>query len=202
MTVPPQILVVVGSQRPEPRLRALTGVAADSAAAAGGDVQILDLSSLSLPVMMVGDEAQAALPGVAQVRQTAAAADAFILATPEYHGSMSGALKNWFDYLYEELAGKVAGVVATTGGGSGDMSIAAVKTSFQWCHGFVLPYHAAATSPDFVDAASMTPRVRERVERIGHDVVRYASVLRPAFEAARATASAGTSSGFAGEHAP
>ncbi|MGB1701065.1 MAG: NADPH-dependent FMN reductase, partial [Nannocystaceae bacterium] len=131
MTVPPQILVVVGSQRPEPRLRALTGVAADSAAAAGGDVQILDLSSLSLPVMMVGDEAQAALPGVAQVRQTAAAADAFILATPEYHGSMSGALKNWFDYLYEELAGKVAGVVATTGGGSGDMSIAAVKTSFQ-----------------------------------------------------------------------
>jgi FMN reductase len=175
-------------------------VAAQSASDAGADVEVLDLATLSLPVMCVGDEAQALLPEVKHIRATASAADGFILTTPEYHGSMSGALKNWFDYLYEELAGKVAGVLATTGGGSGDMSIAAVKTSFQWCHGFVLPFHAAATTTGFVDAESIPPRVQERVERIGYDVVRYARVLRPAFEEARGCAADGPSSGFAGEH--
>lgn len=197
----PRILVIVGSQRPEPRLRALAGVAARSATDAGGDVELLDLASLSLPVMLVGDAAQAVLPAVTRVRQAADAADGFIITTPEYHGSMSGALKNWFDFMYEELAGKVAGVLATTGGGGGDMSIGAVKTSFQWCHGFVLPFHAAATASSMVDEASMSPQLRERVERIGHDVVRYARVLRPAFEEARGRAAEGSSSGFAGEHA-
>lgn len=196
----PRIIVLIGSQRPEPRLRALAAVAAQSASDAGADVEVLDLATLSLPVMCVGDEAQDQLPQVQHIRASANDADGFILTTPEYHGSMSGALKNWFDYLYEELAGKVAGVLATTGGGSGDMSISAVKTSFQWCHGFVLPFHAAATSSDFVDAATMPTRVQERVQRIGHDVVRYARVLRPTFEEARARAGDGPSSGFAGEH--
>ena len=200
LPVSPRILVIVGSQRPEPRLRALAGVAAQSATNAGGDVELLDLASLSLPVMLVGDAGQDELPAIQRVRKTAREADGFIITTPEYHGSMSGALKNWFDFLYEELAGKVAGVLATTGGGSGDMSIAAVKTSFQWCHGFVLPFHAAATDPSLVEEASMTPRVRARVERIGHDVVRYARVIRPAFEEARARAAEGSLSGFAGEH--
>ena len=198
--VNPEILVVIGSQRPEPRLRVLCDVAAQSAASAGARVTQLDLATLNLPVMRYGDEAQASDPGVIRVREAASAADGFILATPEYHGSMSGALKNWFDFLYEELAGKVAGVVATTGGGSGDMSISAVKTSFMWCHGFVLPFHAAASDRTFTGAASLDDRVRERVERIGHDVARYTAVLRPAFERARSRAAEGTAAGFAGVH--
>jgi NAD(P)H-dependent FMN reductase len=34
-------------------------------------------------------------------------ADAFILATPDYHGSMSGSLKNFLDYFWSEFAGRL-----------------------------------------------------------------------------------------------
>ena len=114
---------------------------------------------------------------------------------------MSGCLKNWFDFLYGELAGKFAGVLAVTGGGGGDMSITAVKTSFSWCHGFTLPYHAAARGGDFgVDGVLSNTSVRDRVERVAHDVVRYAPVLRETFESARALGRV-VAAGVAGTHA-
>jgi FMN reductase len=33
-------------------------------------------------------------------------ADAFVLASPDYHGSMSGTVKNFLDYFWEDLRGK------------------------------------------------------------------------------------------------
>lgn len=201
-TASTKVLVVIGSAREESNLRQLAHIAGAAAASAGAEVRTIDLHQLRLPVMVWGDPAQASLHGVREVREAAAWADAFILGTPEYHGSMSGALKNWFDFLYEELAGKVAGVVATTGGGTGDMSITAVKTSFSWCHGFALPFHAAAPEAAFVDGALHEPRIVDRVERIGHDVVRYGRVIGNAFELARGSSGpgAGPASGVAGLH--
>lgn len=180
---------------------ALVRLAAEAAESAGAEVQVLRLHDLALPVMAHGDINQDALPSVQAVRTAATWADGFILVTPEYHGSMSGCLKNWFDFLYGELAGKFAGVLAVTGGGGGDMSITAVKTSFNWCHGFTLPFHAAARGADFgVDGSLTNTSVRDRVCRVAHDVVRYAPVLRQTFEAARALGR-GVEAGVAGTHA-
>lgn len=195
----PNVLVVQGTTDHGSRLASMAGIAAAAAASAGADVAILDLGTTALPVMVYSDRTQGQLAAVQQVRQTAAWADAFILLTPEYHGNMSGALKNWFDYLYLELAGKFAGLMAVTGGGGGDMSITSVKNSFNWCHGFTLPFHAIARPEDFRDDVLIGPNVIERVERIAHDVVRYAPVIRSAFEAARQEGRS-PSSGVAGLH--
>jgi NAD(P)H-dependent FMN reductase len=194
----PKILVVTGSSRVDSHLMQVTALASAAARAAGAEVRELSLVRTQLPVMIWGDPEQRRLPEVMLIRELADWADGFVLGTPEYHGSMSGALKNWFDFLYAELAGKFAGVVATTGGGTGDMSITAVKTSFQWCHGFVLPFHVAANDSAFTDDRLSDARVIDRIERVGHDVVRYASVLRPAFEQARGLE--GTAAGVAGLH--
>ena len=133
------------------------------------------------------------------MRETAARADGFILLTPEYHGSMSGALKNWFDFHYPELAGKLAGVISVTGGGTGDMSIAAVKTCFAWCHGFTLPFHATVRPVDCDGDRIASDKVLDRIARIAHDVVRYAPLVHGAFVQARASGS-GEAAGFAGMH--
>lgn len=197
---PPRILVVSGSSRLESHVHEVVRIAAETAAEAGASVEILRLHDLELPLMRNGDDAQQALPAVQAARASATAADGFILVTPEYHGSMSGCLKNWFDFLYDELAGKFAGALAVTGGGSGDMSITAVKTSFNWCHGFTLPYHAAARASDFAADGSLgNPGVRDRVRRVAFDVVRYTPVIRATFDAARALGR-GVESGVAGTH--
>jgi NAD(P)H-dependent FMN reductase len=197
-TMPPKVLVVCGSSREDSHLEQVVAYAGAAARSAGAEVRDLLLREVPLPVMIWGDREQAALPRVQRIRELANWADGFILGTPEYHGSMSGALKNWFDFLYGELAGKFAGVVSTTGGGTGDMSITAVKTCFQWCHGFVLPFHAAAPASAFEDGRLTDARIIDRVERIGHDVARYAPLLRAAFEQARALE--GPEGGVAGLH--
>lgn len=196
----PRILVVSGSARLDSHVHELVRIAAETAEAAGAEVQVLRLHELALPVMRNGDSEQNALAAVQTARQRASWADGFILVTPEYHGSMSGCLKNWFDFLFDELAGKFAGVLAVTGGGGGDMSITAVKTSFSWCHGFTLPYHAAARGSDFsADGSLHNQSVRDRVHRVAHDVVRYAPPLRAAWEQARSLGH-GVEAGVAGTH--
>ena len=79
------------------------------------------------------------------------------------------------------------------------MSVTSVKNSFNWCHGFTLPFHAVGKPDDFDGDTLTSEKVRERVHRIGHDVVRYAPVIRETFEAAR-RGGAGRASGVAGVH--
>lgn len=196
--MPTHILGVCGSTSSDSRTRKLLAIALESAMSAGAETRLVDLRETVLPIMDPDSDEQAEMPAVKLVKESAQWADGFLLATPEYHGSVSGALKNWFDFLYSELSGKVAGVLAQTGGGTGDMSIVSAKTSFNWCHGFTLPFHAAANSSHW-KGDELDPRVRERVVRLGRDVVRYSAAIRPSWEEARALGK-GPEAGFAGYH--
>lgn len=198
--MPPKILIVKGTTAHKSRLASVADIAREAAEQTGADVRVWDLVDSPLPVMSLTDPRQRRLPEVVQVREAAAEADGFVLITPEYHGNMSGALKNWFDFLYLELAGKFAGVLAVTGGGSGDMSIMSVKNSFNWCHGFTLPFHAAARPEDFNGNVVTNNRVIERIRRVASDVVRYAPLIRETFESARADGD-DWRTGVAGMHA-
>ena len=196
----PRVLLVVGASRPDYHVEAAANVAERFAVQAGADLRRSDLARLRLPVMEFGNRDQARLAEVRTIREEAKWAQGFLLVTPEYHGSMSGTLKNWFDYLYKELAGKFAGVIAVTGGGGGDMSITAVKNCFQWCHGFTLPFHAAAKPPDFDDKLDLVgAKVVDRIGRIAYDVCRYSVVVGDAFEDARGLGP-DVASGVAGMH--
>lgn len=196
--------MVSGASRREGNVEAVVRLAVDRVLATGAELREHDLARVRLPLFEApgpsGTGSQDELQEVARIREDAAWADGFVLVTPEYHGNMSGALKNWFDFLYPELAGKFAGVIAVTGGGTGDMSIMAVKNCFAWCHGFTLPFHAAARAADFDPQGTLTnPKVVDRIARIASDVVRYAPVVHRAFEDARALGT-DVAAGVAGMH--
>ncbi|GIN58710.1 NADPH-dependent FMN reductase [Lederbergia ruris] len=82
----------------------------------------IDISEIQLP-LLTGEQEQWQLPNVVFFKEKVKEADGIILISPEYHGGMSGALKNTLDYLTrEELAHKPVALLATAGGGKGGIN--------------------------------------------------------------------------------
>jgi FMN reductase len=107
------LLAVLGSATPPGRLRRAVADATERAAQGGGvDAQLIDLAERRIapadgrPLDQLGDDTQATVAAIA-------AADAVVLATPVYRGSLTGTLKNLLDHVpVEALAAKPVAIVA------------------------------------------------------------------------------------------
>lgn len=195
-----RILCVHGGTRANSKLATLLALASDAAQRQGAQIYHFDLAEFELPQMRVGCPEQAQNPAVVACREMAKRADAFLIGTPEYHGAMSGVLKNWFDFLYREFAGKMAAAVCSTGAGNGDLPLTSIMTSVAWCHGFALPFRVTAKAEDFNEQGELcNDRVKERAQRVGADLYRYGKLLRAEFAAAKEESDS-IAQGFAGYH--
>jgi NAD(P)H-dependent FMN reductase len=76
----------------------------------GAETNFLDLRHTKLPIYDPHDSSQ----NIQEVRHLVEWADAFVLASPDYHGSMSGAMKNFLDHFWEEFAGKTFGYICAS----------------------------------------------------------------------------------------
>lgn len=75
-------------------------------------------------------------------------ADAILIGTPEYHGSLTGVLKNALDYLSkDELKNKPIALVAVGAGQYGGIgALDAMSSIMKNLHALVIPYQAAISS--------------------------------------------------------
>jgi FMN reductase len=138
-----KIVGIAGSLRPGSYSHQALKVAVQRVEALGADVEILDLRSLNLPFCDGGDE-YPDYPDVEKLKQTVQQADALILATPEYHGSLSGVLKNALDLMsFEELSGKVTGMISVLGGQSNSNALNDLRTIARWVHAWTIPEQIA-----------------------------------------------------------
>ncbi|MFC9706620.1 NADPH-dependent FMN reductase [Paenibacillus sp. NPDC056933] len=97
-------------------------------------VQFIDLSELQLPLF--SPDNWDFHPNVKHVLEAIADGDGLILATPEYHGSVSGALKNALDYITgNQVAGKAVLSVSSAGGPLGVSSLSHLQTIVRNLHG-------------------------------------------------------------------
>lgn len=118
-------------------------LAAQKAQDLGATVTILDLRRLQLPFCN-GGEAYPDYPDVTKLRQVVKDADGLILATPEYHGSLSGVMKNALDLLsFDELSGKVIGTISVLGGQSNSNALNELRTIARWVHAWTIPEQVA-----------------------------------------------------------
>ncbi|AXA36468.1 MAG: NADPH-dependent oxidoreductase [Candidatus Hydrogenedentota bacterium] len=181
-----RILGISGSLREGSHAHVLVRLALDAARKAGAEVELLDLREWFLPLFEAhksyGDH-----PIVSKVVQKIRDAEGYIVGSPEYHASMSGALKNLFDFVYTELSGKLFGLVIATGGSQGVACADNLRACIHSCHGWTLPYIAAARLADFDEQGNLrNEQVRDRLERIGRDVAIYAPLLWQQFKADQA----------------
>lgn len=112
-----KLLIINGS----PRKTGRTGIAARYISNKY-NADIIELSEGKLP-MFNGESYQSEVPSVIELKEAVAKADGVILASPEYHGAMSGALKNALDFLgSDQFAHKPVALLAVAGGGKGGIN--------------------------------------------------------------------------------
>ena len=93
-----KILGLAGEYRASSKSGMLVNEALNMAAARGAEVVFWDLATQPLP--MVGEDGCWSHPNVKAFQSMLESCDAFFLSSPEYHGTMSGVMKNTMDCMY------------------------------------------------------------------------------------------------------
>jgi NAD(P)H-dependent FMN reductase len=185
-----KVLAVVGSTHAASVTRVVISHVAAELRQHGYEVDVLDLHQEPLALLNV--ESTYTQPGFAVLKARVEAADVFILGTPDYHGSMSGALKNFLDHFWREFAGKLfATIVASHEKG---LTVTdQLRTVARQCYAWSLPYGVSfAEKQDVAGGAIVSEAFRARLEMLIRDVRVYGELLANQ----RRTDLAGTDAGF------
>jgi NAD(P)H-dependent FMN reductase len=109
-------------------------------------------------------------------------ADVFVLASPDYHGSMSGGMKNFLDYFWEEFAGKTFGyIVASHEKG---LTVAdQMRTAVRQCYGWSMPYNISINGEKDFDSKGnlINSALAKRIKMLSRDLVTYGTLIRRQF---------------------
>ena len=109
--------------------------------------------------------------------------EAIILATPDYHGSMSGSLKNFLDHFWSDFAGKTFGYICASHE-KGLTVMDHMRTAIRQCYGWSLPYGISINSTqDFNSNREITnSRLLMRLNSFSRDLVIYGSLIHEQFK--------------------
>jgi len=173
------ILALCGSLRGQSTTRRALSVALEAAAAAGAQTTLIDLADMGLP--FCDGRREDDRPPVADFRARVRGADALLIGSPEYHGSMSGALKNALDLMGpEELRDKMVGLLATARGDAGAMNaLNHLRHVSRWMNAWVLPTQVSVPrAQERLGGDAVDAETRASLEKLGRELVRYAGLLR------------------------
>lgn len=136
---PLRVAVVIGSVREGRQGPAVTDWFLCSAAAhhSGLAFDVIDLADVPLPLAMPdwgGSPDPVAAAALAEVSPRLAAADAFVLVTPEFNHSFPAALKNLIDWHRPEWQAKPVGFVSYGGVGGGLRAVEQLRQIFAELH--------------------------------------------------------------------
>jgi NAD(P)H-dependent FMN reductase len=143
--------------------------------------RLLDLRSTRMP-MFNPDILNEHQEQMGQVIEDVNWADAFVLASPDYHGSMSGAMKNFLDFYWEEFAGKTFGYVCSSHE-KGLTVMDQMRTAVRQCYGWSLPYGVSINGDeDFNEKGEIVNSLLvKRLRMLARDLVVYGKLIREQF---------------------
>ncbi len=142
MPTAPRILAFSGSARKESLNKKLLAHVVEATRAAGGEVTVLDLNELPIPMYHGDLEDEKGIPENAQTFiRLVTGHHALLIASPEYNSQMTPLLKNTIDWATRAddnpLVGKVAAVVSASPGNFGgvrSMFLARQLLTHLGCH--------------------------------------------------------------------
>ena len=189
-----KIAVLSGSLRGESlNTKLVTAVAGAIESQGGVEIDLISLNKLDLPMYDQDLEEKAFPDSVLELKKRLIAADAVLISSPEYNGSISGALKNAIDWASrprpdeEPLAcykGKACGLLAASPGAIGGLrGIRHVRQILTQLQMVVIPQEFALGKAHeaFGDQGQIKEEsTRNMANNVGQSLVKMARLLKSA----------------------
>ncbi len=187
------ILGIGGSLRPGSTAALALQTALAGAESVGAETRTIDLAQLPLPMFHGTYELDSYTPegreAILTLLNATRTADGLILASPTYHNTISGSLKNALDYMEllkddrpPRLEGKVVGVISVQLGtsGTGNNTLTTMILAARAMRAWVAPSMVAVpNSPNAFDEEGL-PRdasIRQRLFALGVEVAKASEMF-------------------------
>lgn len=132
------------------------------------ETEVVDLYLQPLPLF--NPDSDHSDKAVIKLKDSVQSADAIVLASPEYHGGMTGVLKNALDYLKKEhVAHKLVLSVTSAGGAVGTSCLIQMQTTVRYVHGLNCPEWISIGKDQKSFNSDGEPEheaVKQRIERV------------------------------------
>ena len=186
------LLAFSGSLRRESTNTKVLNIATAGAIEAGASVETLDLKQLDFPMYDGDIESESGLPDAVRVAQAKMReADGFLIASPEYNSSLSGALKNFIDWTSRpdgdhaagaSFGGKVAVLMSASPGGLGGLrGLFDIRKIIETMGVIVLPEQVAVQKcfEAFGDDGTLAdPKLQSAVKGLGTRLAEFTAQLK------------------------
>ena len=169
------VLAVVGSLQRDSVTRVVVHHVAQQLQTAGCAVDVLDLEKQ--PLALYNPDTAHDLPGYAELQVRVHRADVIVLGSPDYHGGISGTMKNFLDHFWHEFAGKLfATIVASHEKG---LTVTdQLRTVARQCYAWTLPYGLSlAEEVDVRGGQIVSDTLKQRLQMLIRDLRVYGELL-------------------------
>jgi len=164
----------VGTLSQRSVLSAVVGQLSHQLKTEGCAVDVLDFETEPLAIYI--PEVTPGLPAYADLQARVDCADVILLATPDYHGGISGAIKNFLDHFWREFAGKL--FVTIVGSNEKGLTVTdQMRTVARQCYAWTLPYGVAFTHEDVKGGQIVSETLKDRLQMMVHDTCVYGKLL-------------------------
>lgn len=179
-----KIVGIAGSMNTNSTTKQAVAIVLDAAKAAGADIEMIHLAEWKLPIYDAREDASTYPEVVHRFVQKITEADGLVIGSPEYHGTMTGALKNALDFLEaRHLRDKQVALVGVAGGSMGATNtVNTLQLIMRNLHAWPLP--ASPSVPSAYNA--FTPegklkdeRLQARMETLGQQLVEFVKLMNP-----------------------
>ena len=145
------------------------------------ETHLLDLRKVKMPTFNPNSSMQSG-NRLKEVTGEVNWADVLILTTPDYHGSMSGPMKNFLDHYWQEFAGKTFGYICASHE-KGLTVMDQMRTAVRQCYGWSLPYGISVNGEeDFNEAGEIVSSLlTKRLRMLARDLIVYGELIRKQF---------------------
>ncbi|MGD1834593.1 MAG: NADPH-dependent FMN reductase [Nitrososphaeraceae archaeon] len=143
------------------------------------DTNLLDFRIIQLPLFDPNKSKKNLTKEIEQVNKLVLNADAYVLASPDYHGSMSGVMKNFLDYYWHEFSGKIFGYIVASHE-NGLTVIDQMRTAVRQCYGWSMPYSISLNKENDLDHSGyiINKKLQKRIEMMARDMITYGKLIR------------------------